>query len=280
MSVSLIDAHNHLQDARLAPHLDQIAVDCRAAGITGMVVNATAEDDWERVAETARRFDFVIPSYGVHPWHVSQCTSQWRDKLERRLDRQPVAVGEIGLDRWIPEPDLPRQEEIFVTQMQIAAERNLPVTIHCLKAWGRLLELLQNTAIPQAGFLLHSYSGSAEMIPRFADLGGYFSISGHFAHERKGRQREVFQAAPADRLLVETDAPDMLPPPGLLDHPLPAVDLNHPANLTAVYRFAAELRGESFNSFANAIAINFRRLFATVLPEDISGRSDAQTPRS
>src|SRR5690606_11232155 len=116
----------------------------------------------------------------------------------------------------IENPDLPAQEEVFVRQLELAAERNVPATIHCLKAWGRLNEILRAEKRPACGFLLHSYGGPAEMVRGFAGLGAFFSISGHFANERKSRQRETFRSVPLDRLLIETDAPDM-PLPGELD---------------------------------------------------------------
>src|SRR5206468_3835534 len=119
---------------------------------------------------------------------------------------------EIGLDRWIENYDLPLQEEMFVWQLRLAAERNLPVSIHCLQAWGKLLELLQKEPRPACGFVLHSYGGPREMIPPLMKLGAYFSLPGYFAHERKQKQRETFQAVPLDRLLIETDAPDQMLP--------------------------------------------------------------------
>lgn len=106
------DAHNHLQDDRLRPHWERIAADREAAGIGAMVVNGTCKDDWPVVAELARRFPWVRPSYGLHPWDVGNASPGWRDALQRQLDADPRAgVGEIGLDRWILErarPDDPR----------------------------------------------------------------------------------------------------------------------------------------------------------------------------
>ena len=80
------------------------------------------------------------------------------------LDAHSAAVGEIGLDRWKEGLNYEGQEDVFVTQLRIAAERNLPASIHCLKAWGRILELLQEGPVPERGFLLHSYGGPTEMV--------------------------------------------------------------------------------------------------------------------
>src|SRR5262245_6867953 len=185
-----------------------------------MVVNGSCEEDWPVVLSLARQCPLVIPSFGYHPWYVKERSKDWLQKLKSFLDGIPSAIGEIGLDRWIKNYDLPQQEEVFTWQLGFAAERNLPVSIHCLQAWGRLLELLQAGPRPQRGFLLHSYGGPQEMVAPLAKLGAYFSIPGYFAHERKVRQRETFRHVPPDRLLIETDAPDQLPPDERNRHPL------------------------------------------------------------
>ena len=101
------------------------------------------------------------------------------------------------------------------------------------------------------------------MLPRFTQLGAYFSMSGHFAHERKHAQQRVFKEVPDDRLLIETDAPDMPPPSALRPYSLEDAALNHPANLAAIYRFTARLRGLSVDDLATTVAANFKRLFST-----------------
>ena len=174
-------------------------------------------------------------------------------------------IGEIGLDRWKPGLSYDGQEEVFTAQLELAAARNLPASIHCLQAWGRMHDLLRAKPRPERGFLLHSYGGSQEMVMPFAGLGAYFSLPGYYAHERKARHRETFRHVPAERLLIETDAPDQSLPDALNEHPLldPASGraLNHPANLPAVYRFAAGLLQQSPEDLVAKVEENFLRLF-------------------
>lgn len=279
----LFDAHNHLQDDRFAGRQDELLAMAVRAGLERMVVNGTCEADWPLVADLARRHPEVLPSFGCHPWHLGNRTPRWRETLLHHLDATPNAmVGEIGLDRWMlgnPErwraygradataapPALAEQEEAFLWQLELAAERNLPVSIHCLEAFGRLFKLLRSRPLPKRGFLLHSYGGPVELVAPFAKLGGYFGFPGYFAHERKARLREVFRAVPPDRLLIETDAPDQLLPDTLNEHPLadPATrrSLNHPANLAAVYRFLTDFLNEPIESLALRVEENFTRLF-------------------
>jgi TatD DNase family protein len=261
----LYDAHNHLQDDRLAPHLGAIMPTLERTGVVRMVVNGSCEADWPQVLALARKYPQVIPSFGYHPWYAKERSPDWQTALARCLDEIPSAIGEIGLDRWIKNHDLPQQEEVFIRQLRLATERDLPASIHCLQAWGRLLELLQTGPRPQRGFLLHSYGGPQEMVAPLAKLGAYFSIPGYFAHERKARQRETFRHVPPDRLLIETDAPDQLLPGERNRHPLTDASsgkaINHPANLGAVYEFVAELLGEPVGTLAVRVEENFLRLF-------------------
>ena len=264
----LYDAHNHLQDERLAQPLPEVMAAAERVGVVRMVVNGSREEDWPQVLALARKYPQVIPSFGCHPWYVKERTADWQTTLQQCLDAVPSAIGEIGLDRWIKDHDLPQQEEVFAWQLHLAAERDLPVSIHCLQAWGRLLELLQAGPRPQRGFLLHSYGGPQEMVAPLARLGAYFSIPGYFAHERKTRQRETFRHVPPDRLLIETDAPDQLLPDERNRHPLTDAGsgkaINHPANLGAVYEFVAELVGDPIGMLAARVEENFLRLFGNV----------------
>ncbi len=264
----LFDAHNHLQDPRLAAGLDGMLAECRRLDIARMVVNGSCEEDWPAVLKLARRCSIVLPSFGCHPWYVRQRSSNWLDQLKRHLDAVPSAIGEIGLDRWIDDPDLPAQEEVFRVQLRLAAERQLPVSIHCLRAWGRLDEILREEPRPRGGFLLHSYGGPTAMVAGFVKLGAYFSLSGYFAHERKAKQREAFNCVPLDRLLLETDAPDMWPPDEWNEFPLAdpveGRPINHPANLAGVYRLAAGLFNLELSELQARVEENFLRLFGAL----------------
>jgi TatD DNase family protein len=258
------DAHNHLQDDRFAGRQTDLLATCEQNGVARMVVNGSCEADWPTVLALALASPLVLPSFGYHPWYLADSTPDWRRTLEKFLKAVPAAVGEIGLDRWKAGLDYSRQEEFFTAQLQIAAERNLPVSIHCLQAWGRMLELLRAGARPARGFLLHSFGGPPEMVPAFAKLGAYFSFPGYYLQERKFRQRETFRVIPLNRLLIETDAPDQPLPPEKIHHPLTDPDgqpINHPANLRAVYEGLAAILNEPLPALTARLEENFGRLF-------------------
>lgn len=261
----LYDAHNHLQDDRFGARTEELVVQARADGVVRMVVNGSCPADWPQVAALADRFpDLVIPSYGLHPWYVPEAGPHWRQELMRWLDRPGAAVGEIGLDRWKPGLPWEGQEEAFRFQLGEAARRNVAASLHGLKAWGRLVELLETNPVPARGFVLHSYGGPADLIDRLAARGAYFSLPGYYAHARKERQRDTFRRVPPDRLLIETDAPDQLLPAERERHVLTDTGgkpLNHPANLGAVYAFAAEFLARDLDELAGQVEQNFHRLF-------------------
>jgi TatD DNase family protein len=262
--MKFFDAHNHLQDERFAGRQNEMLAAGEKVGIARMVVNGACESDWPQVLALARVNPIVLPSFGYHPWYLQERTPDWLQNLEKFLNAVPSVVGEIGLDRWKPNLSYAGQEEIFLAQLRLAAERNLPVSIHCLQAWGRLLELLQKNPRPQRGFVLHSFGGPAEMMPAFTKLGAYFSFPGYFLNERKQRQRESFRHVLPERLLIETDAPDQLLPADKNGFPLTDAEgkpLNHPANLVAVYEGLAEFLAEKVELLAARVEENFQRIF-------------------
>ena len=275
----LFDAHNHLQFEEFAPHLDQIAIDLATISWGGAVVNGThPDDDWDAVTALASRFSEVIPSYGIHPWDAGIRPPNWQKKFTSTLSTHPeAAVGEIGLDTLILDPDrqarlglsptriapIEEQMEVCAWQLRWAAQHNRAVSLHCVRAWPQLQEILRTTSTPRRGFLLHAYSGSAHLIPQLVEQGAYFSFNTSHIDPRKTRQRQAFRAVPLDRLLVETDAPAMPPPHSRFVLPASpaAPTLNHPANLILAYEDLAQLREIEFSALETQVAQNFLRLF-------------------
>jgi TatD DNase family protein len=162
--------------------------------------------------------------------------------------------------------DFEDQIAVFRTHLEIAVEFGRPATIHCLRAWDDLANLLERSALPSPGFLVHAYGGPAGLVPHLVRLGAYFSFSGYFLNPNQERKLAAFRLMPADRLLVETDAPAMPLPVDRAEFSLPARDaageaVNHPANIRAVYQGLAELRGLSLDELGAQVAANFQRLF-------------------
>lgn len=262
----LYDAHLHLQDARLAAVLGELPRVYGRLGVARVVVNGTCPQDWPAVLKLAQNHEFIIPSFGLHPWQVNNAPNDWLEQLKGTIDtarslKRPVGIGECGLDKWVKDHDLDRQKHAFRLQLELAAERNLPLSIHCLQAWGSLLGMLTAAPPPARGFLLHSYGGPPEMVDPFIQAGAYFSISGYFLREDKSHKLDAFRKVPTERLLIETDAPDMLPPTKLITHKLRDTDVNHPAHLVRIYEAVSDRLCISLKNLKNTVANNFTRLF-------------------
>lgn len=255
-----IDAHNHLQDPRLVDR-DSITHSMRDAGIECCIVNATREDDWQEVASLAEKHpDLIVPAFGIHPWQAHTVRPGWQERLTALVKKYPQAsIGECGLDCWINTPTLEIQIPIFVDQLRIAHELKRCASIHCLRAWEPLFDAFKHQAPPEK-FLLHSFNGSIETARRLIPLGAYFSFSGYFLKPEKSRMIEVFRRLPSERILLETDAPDMTPPAPFITHPL-TENLNHPGNLASIGIALAAALDKSPESLAETTRSNTQACF-------------------
>lgn len=235
--MKLFDAHNHVQDDRLWPEIDRVMARARTAGVAAMGVKGCGETDWPRVAALAEKYEGVHPSFGLHPWFIAQRSPDWLAVLEKLLIKHPTAgVGEIGIDHAIENRDDADQEAVFLAQLEIARNLERPVSIHCRRAWGRLIELLDDFGDLPRGMLIHCFGGSAEIATELVKRGGYISFSGSITRPNARKAGPAIRAVPDDRILIETDAPDILPTSA-------AGPLNEPANIRFVLEKAAELRG-------------------------------------
>ena len=269
----LFDAHNHLHDPRLADDLEAVMARAASAGVTRMVCCGTNPTDWPDVLALAERFPgLVIPSLGLHPCflgsyaadpmprNVASCI----DDLHELVTKHPAAVGEVGLDHAVEERSDATQEEAFLLQVALSREMNVPVSIHCRRAWGRMMDFLRRMAPHPAGLLLHAYSGSAELAEELLEKNAHFSFGAGVTYPKNNRVRAAAAVVPPDRLLVETDAPDMLP---YLCRGGGAATPNEPANIVHAVRALAEIRGVGEDAVAELTFENGSRLFAGLLGE-------------
>lgn len=270
-AVEWLDAHNHLHFSELDVFGDELWGSLDAAGVAGGMICGTHPGDWLAAVERARgaATGCWLVSAGVHPWKAGQLREGWMEELEELLSSGEVqGVGEIGLDRWIEGVDFRAQGEVFSKQWRMAARLGLPVTVHCLRAWEDLWAVLEELP-PVSGFLLHAYGGSAVEVKRWVKKGAWFSFSGSFL----GRPRKVqpFFGVPLERLLIETDAPAMLPargfqfwPEGMSAESFEREPPNHPASLAACGRALAEELRLPEAELAAMTRRNFETLFGPV----------------
>jgi TatD DNase family protein len=231
----------------------------------------------EIAAEFSSRPDTpaIYASAGIHPQEAHRVDADWLAKLARLTeDEHVIAIGEIGLDYYhIDNPEIEVQRAAFVAQMQVAAAARKPILIHCrtselatpeakqkfgaADAWEELLELLAEHWQPHAlGGILHCFSGTLEQARRALDLGFHLSFAGNLTYPKAAGLREVAAFAPAERILIETDAPFLAPIPHRGQR-------NEPALVAHTAECLAGLRGISMEEVAALTSANFTRLFPT-----------------
>lgn len=234
----LCDSHCHLQDQRLADRSEQIIRRALEAGVIRMVCCGSAPEDWEAVLNLSRQFPSVIPAFGVHPWYADPLPEHWLPLLSRYLDHPGAIMGEIGLDNKYTTIAMDRQISIFRQQVRLAAERGIPVSLHCVKAWHLLTPVLREFASSGLKSQIHSYGGGPALVEPLLELNVWFSFSGSLTRPGNKKAHEAIVRIPKDRLLLETDAPDIpLFINGAIDYSTP----NEPANLPVILNHAALL---------------------------------------
>lgn len=261
MSTSLYDAHCHLADARLAPFASMVQASLEAIGCEYSVVNGTSPADWQAVLDYTKANPSTLPAIGLHPWQVNTAPSNWQVSFLQALDNGVRIIGEIGLDKWIEGYDIEAQKNAFRWQLAEATRRNLPVSIHCLKAIEPLMETLCAVERPQRGIHIHALNVSTESARKLIEMGSYFSFNAGQIKPKAKHIYDLIRAIPDDRILIETDAPDFLPAEQHRFYTLKDTTLNHPANLRANYEVIAEVRQVSFEELSDVVAANFKRYF-------------------
>ena len=241
------------------PHVVEIA---RAAGLSGMLITGTsAQESVEAQKMAAEHPDFCWSTAGVHPHQASG----WNADVEltiRRLAAMPqvVAIGECGLDFNHNFSPADQQEAAFTAQLELAAELQLPVFLHCRDAGERFAALLKPWLSTLPGGVVHCFTGTQHELELYLSLGLSIGITGWVCDERRGLElREMLPLIPADRLMLETDAPYLLPRD--MENK-PKNRRNEPAFLPHIVNQVALWRGEDPQWLADITDDNARKMFA------------------
>ena len=263
------DAHSHLQDPRLAPHLPQVFARARAAGVGLLHVDATCEADWPAVRALADAHPGAICSFGIHPWFIQGRSARWLQDLREILAARPSGIGEIGLDARMGDGLDADREAVFRAQLDLSYELALPASLHCRDAWEPMLKILLAAPPHPAGLLIHAYSGPADALAALAEKNVHISFGGTLTRPKNFRARENAARVPAGRFLLESDAPDLPPAlPAGADMHLIGDDgklLSEPAYVPYVGQLLAQARGTTPGEIAAQTTAAFRRLFAKLL---------------
>lgn len=253
----VVDAHCHLHEQPTPLTLWSTGADRECAMQCKCVINGTHPSDWGPLARYCATRGELFPAYGVHPWYVEQLPEGWLDDLRQRMEDPRASIGEIGLDFSPGKPDRALQEAVFVLQVKLAREINRPVSIHGVKAWDRVLKLLQMHGAPKRGFLLHAYSGGEENAASFAAIGAFFGVSMRAIKRAIKGSSTPQPLLPFDRILPESDARVGAP-----TSCSSALSLRRSTDSVGeIYETLSSLYGVSKETLAERLATSFNVLF-------------------
>ena len=232
----MIDTHCHLDAAEFDADRAQVVERAETARVARIVVPAIERANFGAVASVCREYPLCAPAYGIHPLYVGRAYENDLDGLSESLQRDPaVAVGEIGLDFYVPGQDAARQEFFFAEQLKIARRLDLPVLLHVRKAIDVVLKHLRRIRV--VGGIAHAFNGSRQQADEFLRLGFKLGFGGAMTWEKATHLRELAATLPAESIVLETDAPDIAPAW------LQKAARNEPGELGRIAAAIAELRG-------------------------------------
>ncbi|MFT3806237.1 TatD family hydrolase [Arenimonas sp.] len=249
----LFDSHCHLDAEEFDGDRADVIARARAAGVTRQLLPAVEFATWPKLRDICRIEPGLSPAYGLHPMYLSRHLPSHLEALPEWIERErPCAVGEFGLDFFVDGLDAETQRLYFLRQLEIAREFDLPVVLHARRAVEEVIASLRR--IGGLRGVVHSYSGSEEQARQLFGLGFSIGIGGPLTYDRAQRLHRIVASMPLEFLLLETDSPDQ---PGSAQRG----QRNEPAHLAEVLAKAAQLRGASEESVAEATALNAERLF-------------------
>ena len=266
-----VDVHTHLHDPRIIDNAPDIVLRAQAAGVEKIATCATMEENFGITAELSEKFSGVLPCFGIHPWFLDTLSPDWGKNLGQWLEKIPAGVGETGLDFMDKGADRELQCRVFKTHLALACDLNRPINIHIRKAWDPILKILKHHGPLAAGGVIHSYSGSADLVPCLEKFNLHISFSGSVTRPNARKVVQALGAVSLDRIVFETDTPDIVPQ-FILDALPGETPLNQPANVPEIIRVAAERSGLAFETLVQHGYENSLNLFGPILNQKEKNR--------
>lgn len=251
----IFETHAHYDDEAFTEDRDSLLKSMEENGI-GLIVNVTAEyDSIDETYEQSQKYDFVYGTVGVHPSEVEELDDKKLAKMYEKAKRDKiVAIGEIGLDYYWPEPDHEIQKKWFLAQLKMAKELDLPVIIHSRDAAADTLDILKSDAATGLRGVIHCYSYSKEMAVEFEKLGYYFGIGGVITFQNAKKLVEVVEYLPLEKIVLETDSPYLSPVPNRGKR-------NSSLNIPYIAEKIAEIKKIPYDTVVEVTEKNARRLY-------------------
>ena len=256
--MQLIDTHTHLDFPDFDADRLQLLADSRALGVERMVVLGVYQSNWQRMWDLVQTDSQLHAAFGLHPVYLNEHRPEHVVELGQWLSRlaghpQVCAVGEIGLDYFLPELDREGQQQLFEAQLQLAADFALPALLHVRRSHAQVIATLKRFKL-QRGGIVHAFAGSREEAREYIKLGFKLGLGGAATWPQALRLRKVIVDLPLDAIVLETDSPDMAPA-------MYPNQRNSPQHLPDICRALAELMGISAEQLADATTANACEVF-------------------
>lgn len=250
--MKIIDTHAHVTTWSYKEEHQSVIDKMKERNVIAYNIGTTLKDSRE-ILDLNEQYEYLLPVIGIHPGEVDSLTEGWEEELETLIQRNPKAIGEIGLDYHYEGYDGEYQKEVFIKQIEIAGKHNLPIVVHTRDSLEDCYEIVKN--YPEQKFLFHSWSGDVEMTKKYMSISDniYFSYNGILTFKNAELQREVIKTIPINRIMFETDCPYLSPVPK-------RGKTNYPWRTKYTIEFAANHLGLSFdelNESNNNVAKDF-----------------------
>lgn len=253
--MNLFDSHCHLENGRFEEDLPEVLARMKDAGVNRCILAGSDMETSEQIVALTKEHAHVYGVVGIHPHDAKTWTDDCADRLAQWVkEERIVGIGEIGLDYYYDHSPRGVQKEVFVKQLLLARELDMPAVFHVRDAHGDVLDLLRANRSQLPAGVVHCYSGSVESVREYLDMGFYISFAGPITFKNANKLLDVAKYVPQDRILVETDSPYLAPVPMRGRR-------NEPTFVQYVAQTVAELRGISAEEMAQAAFENTCHLF-------------------
>lgn len=256
MNPRFVDTHCHFDFVPFIGDEAQSLRQAAEAGVEKIIAVGTAASRFAGVMALAERWPTVYAALGIHPMAVADYHDAHLQQLEAYMKPRPdklVAIGEIGLDLFIDNPQFDKQQAMLTAQMRLARDYDLPVILHSRRTHDKLAMQLRQFGLPRCG-VVHGFAGSEQQAQAFIRAGYAIGVGGTITYPRASKTRAAIARLPLTSLLLETDAPDM-PVQGFQGQP------NRPERLRAIWQSLCDIRDESPQKIAETLRENTRRVF-------------------
>ena len=256
--MQLIDSHTHLDFPDFDADRPQVLARSRALGVEKMVVLGVYQSNWQRLWDLVQTDSQLYAAFGLHPVYLDDHRPEHVIELGQWLSRlaqhpQVCAVGEIGLDYFLPELDRDGQQQLFEAQLQLAADFQLPALLHVRRSHAQVIATLKRIRLKRGG-IIHAFAGSREEAREYIKLGFKLGLGGAATWPQALRLRKVMVDLPLDAIVLETDSPDMAPA-------MYPNQRNSPEHLPDICQALAEVVGVSPERLAEATTANACEVF-------------------